>query len=165
MGSFHDAIKPIFKVSQFFGILPVDNVLSKEISSVEFRWKSIKTIYCLAFLTCASIECILCVRIGFKNGLSLIYINTLSFYSISTFNAIFIFTLARRWRQIMEAWYEHERMFLKPPYTINGWSLKRKIVMWSTLFGLLAISELLCGQKTRGKLFNLWLYVGHKWTN
>ena len=145
MGSFHDAIKSIFKISQFFGILTVDNITSKDISRLEFRWKSIKTIYCLTFLTCASIECILCIRMGFKNGLSLIYINTLSFYSISTFNAIFIFTLARKWRQIIKSWYEHERMFLNSPYTVNGWSLKRKIVMWSTLFGLLAISELLAG--------------------
>jgi len=134
---------PIVKISQFFGILPVDNITSKEISSLQFQWKSIKIIYSLVFLTCASIECILCIRMGFKNGLSLIYINTLSFYSISTFNTIYIFTLARKWRQIMDSWYEHERIFLKLPYTINGWSLRRKIVMWSTLFGLLAISEIL----------------------
>lgn len=142
VGSFYDAIKPILRISQFFGIIPVDNINNNEIFTLKFQWKSIKTIYCLVFLTCASIECILCIRMGFKNGLSLIYVNTLAFYSISTLNAIFIFTLARKWRIIIEFWFEHEKVFLKAPYTVDGWSLKRRIVVWSILIGILMSGEL-----------------------
>lgn len=139
-GSFHDAIRPILRISQFFGILPVDNINSEDISSLQFRWKSINTIYSLIFLICGSIESILCLRMGFRDGISLIYVNKLSFYSISTLNAIFIFLLARKWKYIMDYWYEHEKMFLKSPYATHGWSLKKKAIIWSKAFGMLALS-------------------------
>lgn len=41
----------------------------------------------------------------------------------------------------MALWYEHEKVFLKSPYTIDGWSLKMKIVMWCVLFGILTSSN------------------------
>ncbi|KAG5679779.1 hypothetical protein PVAND_009317 [Polypedilum vanderplanki] len=141
VGSFHEAIIPILNVSNFFGILPVDNISSRDISILQFRWKSIKTIYSLVFLICASIESLLCLRLGIMNGISLIYVNTLSFYSISTLNAIFVFLLARKWKNIMLFWFEHERMFLRAPYVIHGWSLKRKIIMWSTTFALFTLVD------------------------
>lgn len=142
-GSFHDAIWPIFRVAQVFALMPVDGINAKDISSINFRWKSAKTLYSLAFLFCGTIECLLCLRVAIKGGLSLGLSNAFSFYVISMMGAFFIFKLATKWHNLMKLWYESEKVFLKYPYMIRGISLKRRIRFWAALVGFLSLRELL----------------------
>lgn len=138
-GSFHEAIGPVVFVAQFFGVLPVDGVNSGEISGLRFRWKSIKTIYSLVFVICGSVECVLCLRLVFQRGLSLSYCSALTFYTVSVLGAIYMIKLASKWKYLMKVWYECEKVFLKAPYKMHGWPLKRVTILWSVGFGFLAL--------------------------
>lgn len=138
-GSFHDAIGPVLQVAQVFGLMPVDGVASKNISNTKFRWKSLKTIYSLLFLSCGTIELLLCLSLMFENGMSLEMSRTLFFMFISMISAFFFFKTAMNWENLMKLWFENEKVFLKFPYTIRGSSLKRRIRLWAVLVGILTL--------------------------
>lgn len=130
-GSFFDAIGPILQISQWFGLMPVDGVNSKNISSVKFRWKSLKSLYSFVFVVCGSIEAILCIRLILLRGMTLGYSITVCFQLTSMSVAIFQINLATKWRSFMQFWYQKEKVFLTAPYSIQGWNLKRKIQLWT----------------------------------
>lgn len=130
-GSFFAAIGPILQISQWFGLMPVDGVNSKNISSVKFRWKSLKSLYSFLFVVCGSIEAILCIRLILHRGLTLGYSITLCFQLSSMSVAIFQINLATKWKSFMELWYQKESVFLKAPYRVRGWTLKQKIRFWT----------------------------------
>jgi Trehalose receptor len=138
-GSFHDAIGPILKIVQIIGIMPVDGVNGKDISNINFKWKSLKTVQSLLFLICGVIESVLCLRLVTKSGMTLGLSSAISFYVTSMVGAIFIFKLAVKWKEIMKFWYEREKVFLKFPYTVCGISLKRRIRLWAALIGFLSL--------------------------
>lgn len=140
-GSFHEAIGPILLAAQFFGMLPVDGVNSREISRISFRWKSMKTIYSLTFVIFGSVECLLCFHLVSRRGLTLGFCSALTFFTVSVLGAICMFKLAPKWKQLMEGWYECEKVFLKPPYKTLGWSLKRITMLWGVAFGFLVLSN------------------------
>lgn len=140
-GSFHDAIGPVLRVSQFFGLMPVDGVNSNDISNINFRWKSIKSIYALVFLACGSVECLLCLRLAAISGMTLGFSSALSFYATSMFGAFYLLKLASKWQHLMTFWYKCEKVFLKPPYIIRGWSLKQKIRLWAASIGLFSLCK------------------------
>lgn len=140
-GSFHEAIGPILKVAHFFGVLPVDGVNSLKISCINFRWKSVKTIYSLVFILFGIIECLLFFRMVINRGITLSYSSALSFYSTSMLSAICLFNLGTKWKRLMKFWYQSEKVFLTASYTIKGLSLKRKIRLWAATIGFLAFSK------------------------
>ena len=136
-GSFHDAIGLILMVAQFFALMPVDEVNAKDISNINFRWNSLKTIYSLIFLICGAIECLLCFRLIFRSGTTSGYLSSLTFYVISMVSAFFIFRLATKWKKLMKLWFDSEKVFLKFPYAIYGLTLKQRIWLWGALIGFL----------------------------
>ena len=138
-GSFHEAIGPVLKVAQVFGVMPVDGVTSKDISNISFKWKSLKTIYSLTFLVLGTAECLLCFHSAFKKGISLSLFSELTYYVTSIIGAFFIFRLATKWKYLMKLWFNNEKVFLKFPYINCGLSLKRRIRMWAALIGFLAL--------------------------
>lgn len=142
-GSFHEAIGPVLFVAQFFGLMPVDGVKSREISSLCFRWKSMKTIYSLTFVIFGSVECLLCLRLLFHRGMTLAYCSSLTFYTISVLGAIYFIKLASKWKHLMKVWYDCEKVFLRAPYKMHGLSLKRTIILWSVAYGFFASCKLL----------------------
>jgi gustatory receptor len=141
-GSFHESIGPVLKVAQFFGLMPVDNVAAKDITRIHFHWTSIKSIYSLVFLITGSIECLLSFKLLLKRGITLGYSSALTFYLMSMIGAVCLFILATKWNRIMKFWFESEKVFLKAPYTLRGWPLKRKIWLWAAAVGLFALGEL-----------------------
>lgn len=139
--SFHEAIGPVIKVSQFFGMMSVDNVNTKNVSNLAFRWKSLKTIYCLIFLFCGTCECILCIRSVAIRGINLGYSSALAFFCFSMLGAICMLKFAIQWKDLMQVWYETEKVFLKAPYKINKWSLKKKVGLWAGIYGFLTLRK------------------------
>jgi gustatory receptor len=137
-GSFHDAIGPVLKIAQFFGLLPAENIAGKDISTINFKWKSVKTVYSVIFLFCGTIECILCFRMIFVSNMSLGYASAMSFYMISMFGAFCLFNMAKKWKTLMKFWYEKEKVLLKAPYKMHGLSLKQKIRLWAAVIGFLS---------------------------
>lgn len=54
-GSFREAVGPFLMVGQCFGVLPVIGVRSRNLSELQFKWTSIRTLcslVCAAFLVC-----------------------------------------------------------------------------------------------------------------
>lgn len=139
--SFHNAMRPIVRVSHFFGIMPVDVGKSKDVSSIIFRWKSFKTIYSLIFVVLGMCEGFLCLWLVIRNGMTLSYSSALSFYFVSVTGTICLLKLASKWDKLMKFWYEREKVFLEAPYTIQGWTLNRKIRLWGVAFGVLSLSN------------------------
>lgn len=44
---------PVLFVAQFFGVMPVNGVLNKDLSQMKFKWKSFRTVY--AMFCCSSL--------------------------------------------------------------------------------------------------------------
>lgn len=140
-GSFHEAIGPVLKFSQFFGLIPVDHIDGNDISRINFRWKSIKSIYSLVFIVCGTLEGLLLVKLLCKRGVSLGYASAFGFLFISLTGAYCLFNLATKWHRLMNFWYETEKVFLKAPYKLRGWSMKHKIRLWAAVVGILALGN------------------------
>jgi gustatory receptor len=138
-GSFHEAIGPVLRVAQVFGLFSVDGVMSKDVSNIEFKWRSFKTIYSMLFLVLGTTECLLCCRLILNKGLTLSLSSELSFYLISMIGAFYILKLATKWKYLMKLWYDSEKVFLKTPYINCKISMKRKIRLWSALIGFLSL--------------------------
>lgn len=137
--SFHQSIGPVLAYGQFFGMLPVDGVLAKDETQLEFRWKSLKTIYSVIFLLLGTIESCLGTRRLLRLGFKLNFAEGLLFFVSAMVRAFIIFFLARRWKCIIKRWRETEEVFLRPPYKVRGWSLSARI---RTIFFVLAFLSL-----------------------
>lgn len=138
-GSFHEAVSPVLRLAQVFGMMSVDGVTSKDISNITFKWNSLKTVYSLVFLVLGTAESIFCICSAFKKGMSLSVMSELGFYATSMLGAFFILRLATKWKYLMKLWFENEKVFLKFPYINSGLSLKRRIRIWAALIGFLAL--------------------------
>lgn len=134
--SFHQSVGPILVYGQFFGLLPVDGVLSKDESQVKFRWKSIKTIYSMFFLLCGTIESCLGSRRLLRLGFNVNFAEGLLFFILSAVRGFIFFNMARQWNKIIRRWRFAEDAFLKLPYKVKGWSLSFRLRL---VFSILAI--------------------------
>ena len=138
-GTFHDAIGPILVVARIFGLMPVSGVESSEIKRIKFHWKSVKSIYSLIFIVCGTVELICLIRFVLNNGLTLGHASNLSFYVASMLGTCCFFRFAMNWKRLMKLWYESEKVFLKAPYVVQGWSLKCKLRVWAAVLGFVAL--------------------------
>lgn len=125
--SFHQSVGPALAYGQFFGLLPVDGVLEKDENRVEFRWRSIKTIYSMIFLFCGTVESCLGTRRLLRLGFKINFAEGLLFFITAMVRAFIVFRLARHWKEIIKRWRHCEDVFLKPPYRVRGWSLSLRI--------------------------------------
>lgn len=139
--SFHRSIGPVLVYGQFFGMLPVDGVLAKDETSLEFRWKSAKTIYSMMFLFFTSIESCLGIRRLLRLGFNLNFAEGLLFFFMAMVRAFIIFHLARSWKEIIGKWRKCEDAFLHPPYHVKGWSLSLKIRLIFCILAFLGFGE------------------------
>lgn len=148
--SFHQAVGPVLAYGQFFGMLPVDGVLSDDEDQVEFRWKSAKTIYSVVFLLLGSIESCLGTRRLLRLGFKVNFAEGLLFFISAMVRAYIIFFLARKWKVIIKRWRETEDVFLRQPYRVKGWSLSVRIRVIFVILVVLSIGKVL------RKQFRLW---------
>lgn len=125
--SFHVSVGPMLTYGQCFGLLPADGVLAKDENQVEFRWKSFKTIYSIVFLVLGTLESCLGTRRLLRLGFNIGFAEGLLFFITAMVRAWMFFALARSWKSIIKNWRDAEEPFLKPPYRVKGWSLRRKL--------------------------------------
>lgn len=126
ISSFHQSIGHFIAFSQFFAILPVENVLQADESKLKFSWTSFRTIYALSWYICASIEGIIATKGMFTKGFDVHQVEVLMFFVLSPIRAFLCFHLARHWKKIMMIWRKCEENFLKPPFSEKGWKLTTK---------------------------------------
>lgn len=139
--SFHQSVGPALAYGQFFGILPVDGVLAKDETQLAFRWRSIKTVYSMIFLFCGTVESCLGTRRLLRLGFNIQFAEGLLFFIAAMVRSYMFFHLASHWRDIIAYWRKCEDVFLRPPYVIRGWSLRRKIQVAFVVLTVLAHGE------------------------
>lgn len=120
----------------------MDNVLSGDEDRLEFRWKSLKTIYAMTFLFCGTVESCLGTRRLLRLGFSVHHMDGLLFFILAVIRAFIFFRLARNWKDIMKVWRKTENVFLYEPYRVKGLSLTVKLRTVFAVLATLAISEL-----------------------
>lgn len=139
--SFHQSVGWALAYGQFFSMLPVDGVLAADEEQVEFRWRSIKTIYSMIFLFCGTVESCLGTRRLLRLGFKINFAEGLLFFISAMMRAVIIFRLARNWKGFIKYWRECEDDFLRAPYRVKGWSLRRKINIIFFLLATLSMSN------------------------
>lgn len=122
-------------------MIPVDGVLSGDESQLQFRWKSLKTIYSMTFLFCGTVESCLGTRRLLRLGFNIHYVEGLMFFTLAAIRAFIFFRLARNWQDIMKMWSKSENVFLFEPYHVKGFSLKTKLRAVFAVLAILAISK------------------------
>ncbi|EDS43732.1 gustatory receptor candidate 7 [Culex quinquefasciatus] len=119
----------------------VQGVFAKDIYGINFRWRSLRTLYSLFFLVLGFI--FLCTQIN----LTVLYKGTLwevggiLYFGLNLTGAIYFLIISRKWRSIMIRWKSKEDVFLRPPYRMYGRSLKFKIRLIGFSVIILAIIE------------------------
>lgn len=139
--SFHQSVGPALACGQLFGMLPVDGICAEDESQVEFRWKSIKTIYSMVFLFCGTVESGMGTRRLLRLGFNIGFAEGLLFFVTAMIRAFIIFRLARKWKDIIKEWRKCEDVFLKPPYKVTGRSLSFRIRTMFFVFVALSIGK------------------------
>lgn len=125
--SFHNVISPVLRISQFFGLMPV-NLDTDDPMKIDFAWKSGKTVYCIIFLFCGTIEAGLSLRIAIKKGLELSGSSGFTYLLVSTLGGFLMLNLARKWPRLIAKWWKSEEIFVTQScYQFDGLSLKTKI--------------------------------------
>ena len=137
--SFHQSIGFVLAYGQFYGMLPVDGILADDESQVEFRWKSVKTLYAMVFLLLGTIESCLGTRRLLRLGFNIQFAEGLLFFFSAMVRAWVIFFLAKKWKVVINHWREVEDVFLRHPYEVKGWSLSTRV---RVVFGILAFLSL-----------------------
>lgn len=154
--SFQESVGGLILFGQFFGLMPIVNITSKDETQLKFQWRSFRTIYSLTFLILGSIESYLASRRILVIGFTVAYAEIMLFFVISMVRAILLFRLAMNWDKIMKYWKKKENVFLHPPYIKKGWSLKKKLY---TVFFLLII--VVFGEKIY-YIINLYKTINNK---
>jgi hypothetical protein len=144
--SFHESIGYYNAFSQYFGLLPVLNVLQSDENKLKFSWKAKRTIYALCWLLLASTEGYFAVKRRIKRGFNVHYVEVIMFFILSPARAAILFNLARHWKNTMQYWRHCEEGFLKYPFEEKGWKLgtKCKIILIVLIL------------QTFGKNLNFW---------
>jgi gustatory receptor len=126
--SFNNVFSPVLRVTKYFGIMPLSIENTNDPKKIDFKWKSVKTIYCLVFLVFASIECALSFRIALKEGLALGQSSGTSYHFVSSLGGFLLLNLARKWPTMIFKWNKSEEVFITQTcYHTDGLSLKTKI--------------------------------------
>ncbi|KAG5679798.1 hypothetical protein PVAND_009336 [Polypedilum vanderplanki] len=142
--SFHQAVGPALFFGQFFGMLPVDGILSRKEEDLKFRWRSPRTIYSVFFLFCGSIETAVATRRLVRLGFNIHFAEAFLFYITAMVRSFFIFQMGMKWNLIIKKWRELENVFLYEPYKlIKGWKLSTQIrVVFGFLMTLVIVEHL-----------------------
>jgi gustatory receptor len=122
-------------------MIPVDGVLAGDENQLEFRWKSLKTIYSMVFLFCGTVESCLGTRRLLRLGFNIRYVDGLLFFILAVIRTFIFFRLARNWKDIMRIWSKTENVFLREPYRVKGMSLKFKLRAVFTVLAVLALGK------------------------
>lgn len=127
---------------KFFGLFPLDGLDAKNPCDIEFKWKSLRSMFSLMFVFTSSLTTILVLKTQIQTGpLTPRNIVGIVFFSICAIICILFFRLSKKFKYFMIHWCKTEKLFLSKDYEVtSGWSLKRKI--WTMTAVYLTLSTL-----------------------
>ncbi|KAH8379696.1 hypothetical protein KR009_006585 [Drosophila setifemur] len=138
LDTFYRAIRPYLCLSQFFGIMPLSNIRSRDPQDVKFKVKSFSMAFTGIFLILGGIKTMIVADILFKAGLNARNMLGLVFNIVAIVNWLNFTGFARSWSQIMLPWSSVDILMLFPPYKRCQRSLRTKINLIGISIGCLA---------------------------
>lgn len=136
---FHNSSAPVFLLAQFFGIMPVSNIMASNLDQLKLNWISFRvlnTIITGASLGLLSVTCVLHLFIGHFMYWKIIH--TL-FNVVSLISLIWFIQLAQKWQRIMKTWFKLEQNLNIPK--MKKIKSKTRIRVVSFLFLFISLIE------------------------
>ncbi|XP_016955838.1 gustatory receptor for sugar taste 61a-like [Drosophila biarmipes] len=138
LDTFYRAIRPYLCVAQFFGIMPLSNILSRDPQDVKFKVRSIALGVTGLFLLLGGIKTLIGANVLFKAGLNAKNMVGLVFLIVGIANWLNFVGFARSWSHIMLPWSSLDILMLFPPYKRCKRSLRSKVNVIVLSVGVLA---------------------------
>lgn len=97
-------------ISQFFAIMPVMNVMTRDVSKLKFKWMSLRTLYCcvcslgVAGYAGLTVAWVLAAGVEFSRCVTII------FYSSNCIAMCIFLRLSMKWPKIMVRWQATESL-------------------------------------------------------
>lgn len=101
VGSFHEAIKPVLVLGQFFGCLPVSNVTASTPYSLDFKWKSLRFFFSLFVTMSCGIQALLTIYWTFSKRIEFGKMVFLVYYVTNFLSFVCFLKLAKKWPELM----------------------------------------------------------------
>ncbi|XP_017472222.1 PREDICTED: gustatory receptor for sugar taste 64b [Rhagoletis zephyria] len=140
--TFHQCVSKVLFISQFFGLLPVKNLLADDVERVQYNWCSIHTLYSASIILLNGLEFMTVGYLVFKAGINFHSSGTISLFVICMLEHIYFWRLAINWPFIMRAWRRTEEIFLRAPYRIYAtYNMKTRVYALTSLVMCCAFGE------------------------
>ncbi|XP_020716138.1 gustatory receptor for sugar taste 64b [Ceratitis capitata] len=140
--TFHKSVSKVLLVSQFFGLLPVSNILADDVQRIHYSWCSVHSVYSGAIIILNTLEFCTVGYLVFKAGLNFHNSGTISLFVVCMLEHFYFWRLATQWPLIMRVWRRTEEIFLRPPYHIYAtYNMKARIYALSSLVMCSAMVE------------------------
>lgn len=140
-GTFHEAVGTILAISQFFGVMPVHGVKSKNPSKLRFSYCSFRFILCvfyvigLLWITFLDIHWITKTKLEFGKLINLTF-------DFSSFLSLLCFLdLAMKWPKVMQKWYKTEKFLPQQKYQLDKQKMAYQIKMVSLIILFSSMSK------------------------
>ncbi|KAH8297674.1 hypothetical protein KR054_005221 [Drosophila jambulina] len=127
LDTFYRAIRPYLCVAQFFGIMPLANILSRDPQDVKFKVRSLGAGVTGLFLLLGGLKTLIGANVLFKAGLNAKNMVGLVFLIVGIINWLNFVGFARSWSQIMLPWSSLDILMLFPPYKRCKRTLRSKV--------------------------------------
>ncbi|EDV39559.1 uncharacterized protein Dana_GF24412 [Drosophila ananassae] len=141
LDTFYRALRPYLHLAQFFGIMPLANIRSRDPQDVKFKVKSISTFFTGIFLLLGGIKTLIICNIVLNSGLNAKNMICIVFLFVGITNWLNITGFARSWPQIMMPWSSLDILMLFSPYKPCKRSLRFQINGIVIFVGSLAVVD------------------------
>ncbi|EDV50088.2 gustatory receptor for sugar taste 61a [Drosophila erecta] len=141
LDTFYGAIRPYLCVAQFFGIMPLANIRSRDPQDVKFKVRSVGLAVTGLFLLLGGIKTLVGANILFTAGLNAKNMVGLVFLIVGLVNWLNFVGFARSWSHIMLPWSSLDILMLLPPYKRCKRSLRSKVNFTALCVGVLALGD------------------------
>ncbi|KAK9872284.1 hypothetical protein WA026_017086 [Henosepilachna vigintioctopunctata] len=125
--SFHDSMKFLFRISQFFGLFPLQGTSSSTYKDMYFSWFSFRTIYTLLIAVISFVHGVWCAFFLMSSQVTFeVYeLNVFFFYARGGLTCLVFLTLAKNWPLLLRDFEKVEKFSLQyPPSTVRDRELK-----------------------------------------
>ncbi|XP_070498929.1 gustatory receptor for sugar taste 64f-like [Chironomus tepperi] len=142
---FHIVIAPAISIAQFFGLLPIVGISSKNIKDIKFKLYSIRTLHTsfwfLSGFIFLYLETVRLVNVEHFNAQS---VGGIAFFATGIISSLLYLRIAYKWSELLQMYKEVDDIFCSELYTLSGWSLKKQIKFASITLLLFAFLEHVC---------------------
>lgn len=143
-------------MAQFFGTLPIVSIFSHDRNAIKFKFFALRTLHAILWLISAFTFLFLEIsRIINEEDLNAKSVSGIIFYTSGITTAVLFFRIVFKWNQLLKVFKETEDIFNLNPYTLSGWSLKKRMNVASFVLLFFALCE---------HLFSWYSYLFDRYT-